>query len=174
MNRIVLVVMALGVLLGVCGCAHNSLAGDQSTRTGVYFGDVGIWGSGNQWTVQRGSRLTKVSFFGHQNTVMIEDDVTLPKVEFIGDDNTISVPEYLMFRVTEIGKNNKVIRRQVTWQLGEESERLYVPPPPPAESTTEIEPPPAAEEEQPAEMPETEESGTMDEPLEPGSADGSE
>jgi hypothetical protein len=128
MNRIVGTALAVGLLLLATGCAYNSAAGQKTMRVGVFFGDLGVFGDGNNVTAQNGSRLSKLSLIGNDNNVMVEDLVTLPHVEFWGSNNTVSVPEYLMFRMTQVGHGNKIIRRQITWDLGAEADQLYTMP----------------------------------------------
>ena len=127
MNKTACTAFIAGLLLLSTGCAHNALVGDNTVRVGVYFGDYGIKGDGNDVTILSGSRLTKVSFWGRNNTVTVEDGVTLPHVEFWGRNNTITVPECLMIRTTEVGEGNKVILRPVSAKLSVEGERTYKP-----------------------------------------------
>ena len=143
MNKTACTALIAGLLLST-GCAHNALVGDNTVRVGVYFGDYGIKGDGNDVTILSDSRLTKVSFWGNNNTVTVELGVTLPHVEFWGRNNTISVPECLMIRTTEVGEGNKVILRPVTRKVIVEGERTYVPMAPLPEVTPLPEQEPAA------------------------------
>lgn len=142
----------------------------------MFFGDLGIKGDRNNVTVQPGSRLTKMSFWGNDNTVAIEDDVTLPQVEFFGLNNTISMPQHLMIRLTEVGEGNKVVR-QPMGSAGLRPALRRVPAttgtsyPAPASSTTTPPAPPepgvSAEETQPEQDAE-EQPDTGETPAEPG------
>lgn len=135
MNKILGIVVALAALVSLTGCAHNIVKGHESSRVGIFFGDVGIDGSNNVLTIQNRSRVTKLSILGSGNRIMVEDDVTLPHIEFCGRDNEVSVPGQLMYRVTEVGANNRVIRRQIIWELPRTAETAHAgtaPAPPPA------------------------------------------
>ena len=128
MSRVILAVLIMGVGLTATGCAHNSIVADNCTRVGVFYGDLGISGDNNDVTALRGSRITKVSFIGNNNNVTLEDGVTLGHVEFWGTGNTVSVPESLAVRLTEVGRLNKLVRRQMTWDLDAETQTVYIPP----------------------------------------------
>jgi len=156
----------LGALLLVGGCAVNATVGHQSTRSGVWFGDLGVTGHGNNLTVQRGSRLHKISFIGDNNTVTCEDDVLVSHIEFWGSNNTITIPAGLLIRVTEVGKGNTVIRRPERWTRYEEGigEPEQVTPPPAAPAPS-VEPTPVPEETPPARTP-TGELVPIEEPVE--------
>ena len=129
MNRILTGVLALGLLLVTTGCAHNAIVAHESVRVGTFFGDLGIKGNGNSMTVLRGSRLTKVSFWGDHNTVTVEQGVTLAHVEFFGKHNTVSIPDTLMVRLTEVGEGNKVLRRETPPLLDSGAATIYELPP---------------------------------------------
>lgn len=168
MNRIACTALALGVLLLATGCAHNAIVAHDSTRVGVFFGDLGIKGDRNNVTVQPGSRLTKMSFWGNDNTVAIEDDVTLPQVEFFGLNNTISIPQHLMIRLTEVGEGNKVVRRPVKYGAPAPRGAYY---PAPATSTTTppaLPEPGVSAEETPSEQDAEEQPDAGESPAEPG------
>ncbi|MFH1746822.1 MAG: hypothetical protein ABIG44_07225 [Planctomycetota bacterium] len=127
MSKIVLAILTLGVATLVTGCAHNSVVAHESTRVGTFFGDLGITGHNNNLTVLHGSRLNKISFIGDNNTVMIEEGVTLGQIEFWGINNTVNLPESLMVRLTEVGRDNKVIRHTSTWDPDAEHDTVYIP-----------------------------------------------
>jgi hypothetical protein len=148
MNRIVCTTLTSALLWIASGCANVSMVAHGSSRSGVWFGDVGIKGNGNNVTVLDKSRLTKLSIWGDENTVTVQDEVTLPYVQFYGNNNIVSVPDILMIRVTEVGNGNRIIRRPLKADTSAEAETLYVPPP---ESATT----PAATEPTPTSPPET-------------------
>lgn len=110
MARMALAALALGLVVAAGGCAQNATIGDAGEKAGVFFGDVGITGHGNTLTIQRGSRVWKLSIIGDNNRVTVEEDVTLNRIEFWGNGNVVSVPDYLVFRTTEVG-SNQIIRR---------------------------------------------------------------
>jgi hypothetical protein len=101
--------------IGVTGCAHVAFVGHQNAYAGVWFGDVGVKGNGNNVTVQRGSGLRKLSIWGDNNTVTVEDSVTLVHLEFCGQNNTVTLPAGLLIRLTDWGKGNQIVRRPEVW-----------------------------------------------------------
>jgi hypothetical protein len=115
MRKLLAAAVIVAVSLGVAGCAQNAFVGHQNGWAGVWFGDVGVKGNGNNVTVQCGSNLRKLSIWGDCNTVTVEDGVTLVHVEFFGKDNTVTIPAGLLVRLTDWGKGNTLVRRQEVW-----------------------------------------------------------
>lgn len=107
------IVLASGMMMLAlaCGCAHNVIDGKGSVQTGQYFGDVGVTGNGNQITIERGSRVWKLSIIGHNNTITVQDGVTLNRVEFIGKGNVVNLPDNLLIRTTATQGPNQIVRR---------------------------------------------------------------
>jgi hypothetical protein len=155
MNGMRVVAMAV-LLLGVAGCAHNSIVGDGSVRSDMFFGDVGITGDACDITVLDGSRVTKLSLIGNDNEVTVEQGVTLYQIEFWGRNNVVSIPEWLSVRATQVG-TNRIVRRPLEpgmpaqWEPYQPQPMSPEPAPwPPAESAPGTEPttpPPATYEE---------------------------
>lgn len=120
-NARVLNILMIGltgvVFCGAVGCANSSVIAHGTNRSGRVFGEAGITGNNNTFTVERGSRIHHFSIIGDNNSVMIEDGVWLQKVEVWGSNNTLSVPDYLPIRYTEVGKGNRIERRQTNWNL---------------------------------------------------------
>ncbi|MBU0638007.1 MAG: hypothetical protein KKB50_04020 [Planctomycetes bacterium] len=119
MRRRFTVVFALGLCLLVAGCAETAFVTHGVTRTGKFFGEVGVTGDNNHLTIESESKILKLSFIGSGNTVMIEEDVTIGKVEFWGSNNTVSVPAGAILRSTEVGRNNKITYRPSIWSESE-------------------------------------------------------
>ena len=115
MMRLLAATFIVGIALGVTGCAPNAYVGHQNGWAGVWFGDLGIKGNGNNVTVQRGSNLRKLSVWGDCNTVTVEDGVTLVHIEFFGQNNTVTLPAGLLIRLTDVGKGNSLVRRPEVW-----------------------------------------------------------
>ncbi len=105
------------VFCGAAGCANSSVIAHGTNRAGRVFGEAGITGNNNNFTVERGSRIHHFSIIGDTNSVMVEDGVWLQKVEVWGSNNTLSVPDYLPIRYTEVGKGNRIERRPTNWNL---------------------------------------------------------
>lgn len=169
MNKLLLTVASLALISGAAGCAHNALVGHESQRGGRFYGDYGIKGNNNTITIQKGSRITKLSFWGDGNTATVEDGVTLQHVEFFGSNNTVSVPGFLTFRVTQVGQNNQVVRRPMPmWETGSMDDFYAAPDvgPPPAMSPAEEMAPPGEAQPQTQPPPPGEEGG-----LEPAEGD---
>ncbi len=112
MKRMVLGVVAVGLLALVTGCATNAKVG-TGTWSGQYFGDVGVTGKNSNVTILRGSRVNKVSIIGDNNMVTVEDGAFVNRVEFWGNGNTVSLPGGLIIRTTEVSRQggNQIIRR---------------------------------------------------------------
>jgi hypothetical protein len=127
MMRVLIAAVAVGLLVGTTGCAHNAIVANNALRVGVFYGDVGVKGDGNNVTILRGSRVPKLSILGNRNMVTVEENVTLAHVEFWGLDNTVSIPETLTIRITEMGRGHQIIRRQIPWR--EEPRELHYYPP---------------------------------------------
>lgn len=115
MKKLLAATIVVGVSLGVAGCAQNAFVGHQNGWAGVWFGDLGIKGNGNNVTVQRGSNLRKLSVWGDCNTATVEDGVTLVHIEFFGKNNTVTIPAGLLVRLTDWGKGNTLVRRPEVW-----------------------------------------------------------
>jgi hypothetical protein len=110
MRAMVLSVLAAGLLLACAGCASQPVQGNNVRLSNQYFGNLGVWGNGNQVNVQPGSRLEKVSIWGNSNSVDVADNVTLYKIEFFGKNNIVTLPENAVVRVNNVGAN-QIIRR---------------------------------------------------------------
>jgi hypothetical protein len=115
MRKLLAATFIVGIALGVTGCAPNAYVGHQNAWAGVWFGDLGIKGNGNNVTVQRGSNLRKLSVWGDSNTATVEDGVTLVHIEFFGQNNTVTLPAGLLIRLTDVGKGNTLVRRPEVW-----------------------------------------------------------
>lgn len=111
MRNAVAIGLLAGMLVAASGCAHNSVVAHNTISSGAYYGTDGIFGHNNTRTIERESRLDKISIIGDGNSYIIEDNVMLKKVEILGQDNTVSVPEGLVIRWTTIGQGNKLVRR---------------------------------------------------------------
>lgn len=110
MKRIIFGALAIGLALAATGCANNPVWGSGGVRSDQFFGDVGIFGSGKEVTILRGSIVQKLSFLGHNNKITVQDGVSVSKIEFWGKGNTVSIPETLIVRTAEVG-DNQIIRR---------------------------------------------------------------
>lgn len=110
MNKLMVLITTCGFML-LAGCAHNNVVADSTTRSGSFYGDMGITGDFNVVTVEKHSRLTKLSILGHGNEVIIEEGVRLPAIEVFGSDNVISVPDYMLVQMNQVGSRNQLIRR---------------------------------------------------------------
>ncbi|MEW6251564.1 MAG: hypothetical protein AB1716_13025 [Planctomycetota bacterium] len=114
MRKVLLGIMAAALLSG--GCApfkRTAIVGHGGApQASQVFGDFGIQGNGNNYTIQRGSNVTELSIIGHNNLVTVEEGVMLRRVEMAGDNNTVSVPQnQLLVHVTRWGKNNQIVYR---------------------------------------------------------------
>ncbi|MFO0838834.1 MAG: hypothetical protein U1D55_09930 [Phycisphaerae bacterium] len=109
-------VVSIALLLGNVGCAYNAMVGNRVTRSGVFYGEVGITGYNNDVIIERESRMMKLSLIGDGNKVFIQDDVRLPRIEFWGSNNEVSVPDYMYdgIRTNNVGKFNTIIKRPST------------------------------------------------------------
>ncbi len=152
MKKILLGVAVIGLLVGSMGCAQNGMVGSNGVKAGVYYGGVGITGHNNNLTIQRGSRVWKLSIIGNGNTATVEDEVTLNAIEFWGHDNIVNVPDNLVFRVTELG-GNQIVRRPA----GKHGDLDYMPgeilPPELPRPVRRAAPPPPQPAPEPAPMP---------------------
>mgnify|MGYP000629378080 CR=1 FL=1 len=110
MRTIVLATLTAGVILAAAGCAHNPIVGDGAVRSDLFYGDVGITGNGATVTIQRGSKVHKLSVIGNDCNITVEDGVTMYKIEFWGKNNTVSLPDDLVVHTTQVGAN-QIIRR---------------------------------------------------------------
>ena len=127
MNKLAFAAAGFGLLVAVSGCAHNVVGANHSTRLGVFYGDLGIPADGTTITVQRLSRVNKLSILGHGNMVTVEQGAIVSHLEFCGTNNTVSIPENLIVRITELGRDNQLIRRPLTW-VTPKPETTYVEP----------------------------------------------
>ncbi len=103
----------LAVVIGVAGigCAVNPSVGTGIVAAQKYFGDVGIDGNGQNVTVLKGSRVTKLSIIGNNNTVTVEEGAAVYRIEFWGSGNTVMIPDNLwVLRTNNVGRN-QIIRR---------------------------------------------------------------
>ena len=142
MNKMLAATLILGIFV-FAGCATGtSVVAHDTTRSGQFFGPCGITGNNNVVTVERWSRLTKLSIIGDGNQVVIEEGVRIPSIEVWGSDNTVSIPQGLIVKFTQIGHRNRLIERTgIDHALPgvEPYEPLELPPahePPPEESLT--------------------------------------
>jgi hypothetical protein len=115
MSRGCIVASLSGLLLTGFGCANTSVIGDNTSRGGRVFGEAGITGDGNTFTVERGSRIHHFSIIGNKNNVLVEEGASLRKVEVWGSNNVVSVPDNTTIRLTEVGKGNRIERRPADW-----------------------------------------------------------
>jgi hypothetical protein len=100
---------ACGLLLA-SGCAYDSVVGSGTTGSGQAFGTWGRTGYGNNYVIERGSKLHHISIIGDNNIVTVQEGVTLQKIEAWGSNNTFYVPDTLKdVRLTQVGKGNRVI-----------------------------------------------------------------
>lgn len=127
MRKLLAAAIIIGVSLGIAGCAQNAYVGHQGGWAGVWFGDVGVTGNGNNVNVERGSNLRKLSILGDCNTVNVEDGVTLVHVEFFGKDNTVTIPAGLLVRLTDWGQGNTLVRRPEVYDRMIETPYGYTP-----------------------------------------------
>ncbi len=111
MMRCVLGASLIGMLLLSTGCAYNSVASNNSTKSGSFFGDFGVRGNGNISTIESGSKIRNLSIWGDNNRVTVEDEVTVAKLEIYGKNNFVSLPYYLDIRMTEAAGGNTIERR---------------------------------------------------------------
>jgi hypothetical protein len=132
--------LAAGLLLVASGCASAPVQGNGVVMSQQFFGNLGVVGNGSNITVLPGSRLEKISVIGNNCQIFVHDNVTLWKIEFWGNGNAVSLPETLVVRLNNVGKN-QVIKRP----RGMDTPNF----PPPAESDT-TEPPPASDPGQPS------------------------
>lgn len=112
---------SLGLLAGLWltsfGCANSSVIADGTARGGRVFGEAGITGHKNTFTVERGSRIHHFSIIGDDNSVIVEEGAWIQKVEVWGRNNTVSVPADTTIRMTEVGKGNRIERRPSEWNI---------------------------------------------------------
>jgi hypothetical protein len=166
MRTKLLLALIAGLLVSAAGCGRPTrIIGHGIQQPVQLFGDVGITGNNNDFTVLAGSRVTKLSIIGDDNRITVEEGVALNRVEFFGNGNTLSVPDFLVIRTAQVG-TNQIIRRPREprpaddWIPPAEAtpadtflEDAYEPPPtaepvaPPAEDVIIIEEPPTTEPE---------------------------
>jgi hypothetical protein len=102
---------ALALVCAGCICWNERVCRvDHVTVSSQFFGNLGIWGHDNQFTVRPGSRLEKISIWGNRSVVEVADGVTLYKVEFFGRDNLVILPVGLDVKTSELG-TNRIVRR---------------------------------------------------------------
>ncbi len=101
--------VGLCVTLSSIGCANNSSVSGGQTRSGRFFGDLGIRGSENNWTVETGSELRRLSVWGDANRITVQYGARISKVEVFGKNNIIMLPKYLIVRHSVIGGNNQFL-----------------------------------------------------------------
>lgn len=106
------ILSAAVVLIGLTGCASNSIVGHGTVQAGRYVGEVGIAGNGDTVTIQEGSQVSKLSVVGDGSRITVEDGAEVSKIEFWGNGNTVSIPDGLQVKVAAMG-TNQVIRRSV-------------------------------------------------------------
>jgi len=117
MKKLLYAAAGIMLLLAASGCAHNVIGASNSLRVGVFYGDVGIPADRTNVTIQRLSRVNKLSILGHGNTVTVEQGAVVTHVEFCGTNNTVTIPENLVVRITELGRDNQIIRRPLAWVM---------------------------------------------------------
>jgi hypothetical protein len=91
------------------GCAGNGSWATGMTRSEVFWGNLGITGNENNYTLETGSAVEKLSIIGNNNRVTVQWGVKLGKVEIRGQNNTIALPRYLIVRKSVWGNNNQFI-----------------------------------------------------------------
>ncbi len=145
MRNILLVgTLAAGLLLAAAGCAHNPIVGDGVVRSDLFYGDVGITGNGATVTIQRGSKVHKLSVIGNDCNITVEDGVTMYKIEFWGKNNTVSLPDDLVVHTAQVGANQIIRRPRQTRPTTEYEEPARTPWPPPTTPPVEPETTPPA------------------------------
>ena len=111
MKNTILIAATSTLLLVAAGCGSNRIVGSNLTEEGHWYGVVGITGSQNDITIREPSELTKLSIIGDMNKVYVDDHVPLAKVEIWGRNNAISIPDRLIIRSNQIGKETIITRR---------------------------------------------------------------
>lgn len=111
MRKEVCGIVLIGVVALMTGCS-NRVVGHRGIHASVWNGHLGVTGHLNQVTIQKGSRLDKLSVIGDGNDIKVEEQVTLGKLEIWGENNTISIPDRLLIREDRIGKRNSLVRRK--------------------------------------------------------------
>jgi hypothetical protein len=112
MRRIAGIAVAAGGLVIASGCATNASVGHARTVSGQYFDSVGITGHGDTLTIERGSKVPKLSIIGDNSNVTVEDGAHVGRIELWGNGNTISLPGNLVVYVTQVGTNTIIHRPQ--------------------------------------------------------------
>ena len=112
MRRIVLLVVPLGILSVLVGCAPGtSSVSHGTTPRARFYGDAGITGHNNVVTIDKWSRINKLSILGNANDVIVEDGVRVPLIEVWGSDNTISIPHGMIVQFRQVGSRNRLVER---------------------------------------------------------------
>ena len=122
-----------GVALLCSGCASGtSLWSHGAVRSGQFFGDAGISGNNNVVTIQKWSRMNKLSIYGDNNEVTLENRVRVPLIEVWGSGNTVSIPYDMIVQFNQAGRNNRLVERvsrPLDGPIGFEPEPVVMPEP---------------------------------------------
>ncbi|MBN2448467.1 MAG: hypothetical protein JXO22_17200 [Phycisphaerae bacterium] len=112
MNRTLSAAIMFGLVLLVSGCASGTSRWSHgAAHCGQFFGDAGITGNDNVVTIQRWSRMSKLSITGDNNEITLEDHVRVPLIEVWGSGNTVSIPHDMIVRFNQVGQSNRLVER---------------------------------------------------------------
>ncbi len=98
-------------MLALVGCASYPVVGNNTTSRNRVFGSFGLTGTGNNYTIESGSRLSYLKIAGDNNVVTVEDGAAVYKIEFWGRNNSVSLPYGIKPRLAQAGNGNQVIHR---------------------------------------------------------------
>lgn len=104
---------SVAVLLSVGCTSTQRIAQSNGSYEAKYFGELGVTGHVNTVTIQRGSKLDKLSIIGDGNKIFVDDHVVLAKIEIWGGDNEVSIPRTLIVREYIVGQRSAIVRRDV-------------------------------------------------------------
>ncbi len=157
MRNTITIVFLSALILCAAGCAPTGIIAHGTTRTGEFFGDTGITGNSNVVTIEKWSRLCKLSIIGNQNEVFIEEGVRIPRIEVFGNDNVVSIPHGLVVQFNHFGNRNRLVERERSMTQVPPRETMIIVGPSlpvqPAPTTTYVAPAETPVYEQPAESP---------------------
>lgn len=138
-------IVAVAVLAGAAnvGCSTNGSWASGITRSEIFNGQLGITGHENNYTIETGSSLDRLSIIGNNNRITVQWGVKLGKVEIWGQNNTVALPNYLIVRKSIVGNNNQFIETPREQFLPPREVRYY-PTGEPAPTYQQVYPPPAS------------------------------
>ena len=127
--------IGLAATLVCVGCTRgNSSIANGITRSEIFHGALGITGHENNYTLETGSAVERLSIIGDANRVTVQWGAKLGKIEIWGSNNVVLLPKYLIVRKSVVGSNNQFLDTPEDQYSGYRGYRAYTPPgygPPP-------------------------------------------